>query len=426
MKRHRMLGIVALIVPMTVLLGRFARAQDQPPPAPSQEQPEVLNSGPVHEAFAEPATLQAQTGVVVPNQPPPNITEVPPAERPAGENFVWVPGYWNWDAVRNNFIWVSACWRAAPPGRYWVPGYWAQAAGGSGWEWIAGFWASASTQEAQEIEYLPAPPAPIDLEPSGAPPSSDSTWVPGCWYWRDGQYVRRPGYWLQQQTDWIWTPSHYRWTPRGYVFIDGHWDYALDRRGVLFAPVYFPPELYAQAGYSCSPTIAIDIDVLRDNLFIYPQYCHYYFGDYYDDAYVRIGIFPQFHGERNHTYYDPIYVHERWRYGHDDKRWEDNLRQVYDHRRADKDLRPARTYREMETRVAKLPEPERRKVELARPLEAMAASKTGPVKYEPLKAEDRTRFTRQATESNQFRDERVKWEAAGAAKPAAAKLPAET
>ncbi len=168
---------------------------------------------------------------------------------------------------------------------------------------------------------------------------------------------------------------------------------------MLFAPVYFPPLIYAQVGYSYSSTIAIDIDMLQGSLFIYPQHSHYYFGDHYDDAYVRIGIFPQFQGERDHTYYDPIYTHDRWRYGHDDKRWEDNLRQVYDRRRADKDLRPARTYREMESRVAKMPEPERRKVEMARPLDAIAASKTGPVKYEPLKAEDRQRVTKQASES---------------------------
>ncbi len=75
MKRLRMRGmIIALIVPMTVLLSRGVRAQVQPPPVPSQEQPEVLTSRPVHEAFAEPVTLQAQAGLVVPNQPPANFS----------------------------------------------------------------------------------------------------------------------------------------------------------------------------------------------------------------------------------------------------------------------------------------------------------------------------------------------------------------
>ena len=34
-------------------------------------------------------------------------------------------------------------------------------------------------------------------------------------------------------------PAHYVWTPRGYVFVDGYYDYSVARRGVLFAPVYF-------------------------------------------------------------------------------------------------------------------------------------------------------------------------------------------
>ncbi|MCX5638116.1 MAG: YXWGXW repeat-containing protein, partial [Planctomycetota bacterium] len=85
-----------------------------PPPTPAQEQPEVLTRGPVHEAFAEPVNLQVQAGLVAPTQSPPNIEEIPPAEKPAGKQFVWVPGYWSWDGDRNNYIWVNGCWRVAP------------------------------------------------------------------------------------------------------------------------------------------------------------------------------------------------------------------------------------------------------------------------------------------------------------------------
>ena len=100
------------------------QAQNAPPPTPADEQPEVLTRGPVHEAFAEPVSLQYQEGLVAPTQPPENIEEIPPADRPAGDQFVWVPGYWSWDGDRNNYIWVSACWRAVPPNMSWVPGYW--------------------------------------------------------------------------------------------------------------------------------------------------------------------------------------------------------------------------------------------------------------------------------------------------------------
>ena len=171
--------------------------QITPPPVPAQEQPEVLSRGPVHEAFAEPVDMQLQEGLTAPTQPPPNIEEVPPAERPAGDHFVWVPGYWSWDADRNNYIWVSACWRAVPPNMAWVPGYWSQVA--NGWEWVAGFWTPAGVEE---IEYLPAPPANDAVEAPGAPPIVDNTWVPPCWYWSDGQYIQRPGYWLAAQPGW--------------------------------------------------------------------------------------------------------------------------------------------------------------------------------------------------------------------------------
>jgi len=91
----------------------YGDATAQPPPTPAEEQPEVLTRGPVHEAFAEPVNLQVQAGLVAPQQPPAKIEEIPPADKPEGDQFVWVPGYWSWDGDRSGYIWVSACWRAA-------------------------------------------------------------------------------------------------------------------------------------------------------------------------------------------------------------------------------------------------------------------------------------------------------------------------
>src|SRR5271169_2017878 len=126
---------------LAVCLPASAQDASQPPAVPAEEMPagsQVLASGPVHEAFAKPVSMDPQAPILVPNQPPENLQEMPPAERPAGANIVWVPGYWAWDAERNDFVWVSGCWRNAPPNTYWVPGYWLQA--GNGWEWIGGFW----------------------------------------------------------------------------------------------------------------------------------------------------------------------------------------------------------------------------------------------------------------------------------------------
>jgi hypothetical protein len=382
----------------------YSAADEQPPPIPSQEQPEVLTRGPVHEAFAEPVNLQVQAGLVAPKPPPANIAEVAPAQRPAGEQFVLVPGYWSWDTDRNDYIWVSACWRAAPPNMSWVPGYWSQVTGG--WEWVAGFWTPAGIQN---IEYLPAPPALEYVQPLGPPPSEDQIWVPSCQYWYQGRYVMRTGYWLIARPGWVWVPSHYIWTPRGYVFSPGHWDYSLERRGVLFAPVYFPRPVYVRAGFFYSPSIVIDIGILQLNLFTCPRYSHYYFGDYYDDVYLRVGIFPRFQSERSRIWYDPLYVYDRWHNRRTEPRWEEHERHEYNIRRADRNLRPPRTYREMQTRQAMMPEQQRGSIRMARPMTDVVASKA-TMRFEQIDAKKQKKITAQATEVSKFREERSRLE----------------
>ena len=414
-----MRSIVAAMIVIGLAAGQlYADDTNQPPPTPDQEQPEVLTSGPVHEAFAEPVNLQVQAGLVVPDEPPATIQEVPPAERPQGAQFVWVPGYWAWDTGRHGYIWVSACWRAAPPKTYWVPGYWARVP--EGWEWIAGFWAPAGVQK---IEYLPAPPAIDNMEPLVLPPSPDDVWAPPCQYWYQGHYVLRPGYWVHGQAGWVWVPSHYTWTPRGYVFVAGHWDYSLARRGVLFAPVYLPRHVRERPGFSYQLSVAVDIGALRVNLFTYPRYSHYCFGDYYDDAYLRIGIYPRFETERIHTWYDPIYQYDRWHNHNTQPNWEEHERHEYDLRRADRDLRPPRTYHEMEVRQAKLPEPRRRDLQMARPLNAVVASKETSFKFEPVNRSERNRITRQATNVHKFGEQRDRWESPVASRKPLQPLP---
>jgi hypothetical protein len=389
---------------MLVLAGvPYGQAAEQVPPIPVQEQPEVLTRGPVHEAYAEPVDLQLQAGVVAPKQPPANIQEAPTTQMPQGGNFVWVPGYWSWDADRNDYIWVSACWRAAPPGMSWVPGYWAQVS--NGWEWVAGFWTPAGTKE---IEYLPQPPDLGSVEAPGPAPSPDYIWVPPCQYWYNDRFVLRAGYWLEPQPNWVWVPSHYIWTPRGYVFVEGHWDYLFSNRGILFAPVYFARPVYFRSAFVFSPSIVLDIGAVEISLFTYPRYCHYFFGDYYDDVYVRVGIYPWFECERYHTWYDPIYFHDRWRFRHSEPHWAEQQRHQYDIRRSDRDLRPARTYREMEMRVAKAPKKQRKDLRIAEPFTTYA--KTSRVKFERIDTKTQQKFVTQGTEVHKFQDQRRGWE----------------
>jgi hypothetical protein len=401
-----MKSTIALVM-ITIFTAGILYADDTtPPPTPSEEQPQVLTRGPVHEAFAEPVDLNTQPPVFAPIEPPASITENLPAEKPVGDQFVWVPGYWGWDSERNCYIWVSGCWRAAPPSRYWVPGYWSRT--DMGWQWVPGFWAQVSN--VQQIEYLPAPPAIPVVEPPGAPPTDDNIWVPPCWYWFGGQYVWRPGYWLAAQDGWVWSPSHYVCTPRGYVFVAGHWDYSLRRRGVLFAPVYFPGHYYERPGFSYSLSVAVDIGNLEFGLFTYPRYCHYYFGDYYDNFYIGIGIFPWYECRHHNYWYDPIYEHDRWRHHKVDRDWDNHERHEYDRRRDNKDLRPSRTYREMEQRETKLPEADRNRMRMAGPMDKIVADKKSPMKFEQVRNDTKLKISQGSTDIRKFGDDRSRWE----------------
>lgn len=384
--------IMTLMAMVMVTGALYGQTPDQPPPVPSEEQPEVLTRGPVNEAFAQPVNLEEEKGFIVPEAPPPDIEEVLPAERPVGEHFAWIPGYWAWDSDRNEYIWISGCWRAVPPGKYWIPGYWTEV--DDGWRWVAGFWASVSTEE---IEYLPAPPEITYVEePVRA--TYGKIWVPPCWYWSHGRYTLRAGYWIEAREDWVWVPSHYLWTPRGYVFVNGHWDYPLHRRGVLFAPVYFSGNIYKRARVSFSLSIVLDIGNLEFALFTRPGYNHYYFGDYYDSFYVGIGIFPWFECVTRHTWYDPIYLHDHWLHRNYKPGWQQRQWQEYARRRNDKKLRPPRTYREMERRERFLAKPLKKNFEVAVPMKRFVEKKKTTFKFQKHDPEAQKRVSRHTDE----------------------------
>src|SRR5579884_308529 len=159
--------VMLLIFPLIV---SFLAAQEPtfPPPqlpqdmgeptaVPGGEDITIQPRGPVHEAFALPSNMAPQPGPIVNKKPPDPIPEVPPEQRPEGDNVQWIPGYWAWDTEREDFLWVSGLWRVPPAGRTWVPGAWHAVEGG--YQWSAGFWAPAGQQE---MPYLPPPPASLD------------------------------------------------------------------------------------------------------------------------------------------------------------------------------------------------------------------------------------------------------------------------
>jgi len=371
-----------------------------PRPANAEEGMQVLTRGPVHEAFAETVTFDPEPGLVTPKAPPAAIEEVPPEQRLEGANVAWIPGYWGWDDERSDFLWVSGIWRALPPGRQWVPGYWGRS--GQRYQWTSGYWANA---QAAEVQYLPEPPATVEVGPNIAASSADQNWLPGCWVWQQRRYAWRPGFWATVQPDWVWIPAHYVWAPRGYVFVDGYWDYSIGRRGVLFAPVYFSAGVYGRRGFSYSPTTVIDLGVFASHLFLRPQYQHYYFGDYYAANYRGAGFYPSYAINTGRFGYDPIYAHDRWQH-RQDIGWEQRQQADFENRRDHENLRPPQTWAaqgllnasEATSRVG-LPR-------VATLLDDLRGSKNSPLRFQPVDQLERQRLAQQAQEVQRFRQQR--------------------
>jgi len=370
----------------------------QPPRPDGEYGVQVLTRGPVHEAFAETVTFDPEPGIVVNMAPPNSIEEVPPDQRPEGVNVTWIPGYTAWDDERNDYLWVSGVWRAPPPGREWVSGYWGRSS--QGFQWTSGYWGDA---QLSETEYLPEPPETVEVGPSMPSPSPDHSWIPGSWVWHHGRYAWRPGYWVTLEADWDWVPSYYTWSPRGYVFVDGYWDYSIARRGVLFAPVYFDPHVYARRDYYYSPSTVISLAVFSDHLFVRPRYNHYYFGDYYDTGYHDAGFYSRSAFQSSRYGYDPIYAHQRWEHRHD-REWEARVDADYRHRRDHIEARPARTLTAQVTlNTGGLREGG---VVIAASLDQLARSKESPIRFRTLDSEEKQNLVQRGKEVRKFREER--------------------
>jgi len=276
--------------------------------APGQGGPEVLTRGPIHEAFATPVIFNPTPPIVVPNPPPQSaVEEIPPDQKPVGADVEWIPGYWAWDDQRNDYIWVSGVWRDIPPGRQWVPGYWSQVNGGFGW--TSGFWAPTGSGPGGSFNYLPSPPESLENGPNSPQPGDNFAWAPGSWVWQNDHYGWQPGFWYQARQDWVWSPSTYQATPSGYVYNDGFWDYSLARRGLPFAPVAFGNG-FGNGPLSYTPNYVLPVAGLLANLFVRPNYGHYYYGDYYNGSGLgaNSGYVPWFGFQNNRIGYDPIYA----------------------------------------------------------------------------------------------------------------------
>lgn len=396
------LGTIAFAAGMFLVSGTKAHAYDAAYPNDSME---VLTTGALHEAYAEPTQLNPADGVVTFKAPPEAIEEIPPSEKPEGD-VIWIPGYWAWDVQRDDYIWISGVWRVAPYNRSWVPGYWSRVNGG--WSWVSGFWMAAETKS---VTYLQRPPATLELGASSPAPTPNHLWTPGSWIWTGGGYAWRPGYWVLASPTWVWQPSVYTWTPAGYVFVDGYWDYAFDNRGVIFAPVYYTAPVYVSVGYVYRPRIVIQASLLSVNLFFSTSSCHFYFGNYYGPACYGWGYRPWWYA---HGYcYQPIYVHVSWGHCRKDKDWDRKHRKDYDRKERDPDSRPPKTYEEQVALADKPGRLAEDRVELAAPIEKATPPRFATDEANIPSIPGGRSDLQVAEEVNKYADDRATWEGGG-------------
>ncbi|NQW99542.1 YXWGXW repeat-containing protein, partial [bacterium] len=369
---------------------------------------EELTRGPVHEAFAETISYDPEPGMLVKTAPPGLIEEIPPEQRLEGDNVAWIPGYWGWEEEQNDFIWISGVWRNLPPDRQWVPGYWAEAE--SRWQWTSGYWANEAVSE---VAYLPKPPKSLESGPNVAAPSRDHIWVSGSWVNHEERYAWRPGSWEPGQENWNWIPAHYQWTRRGYVFIDGYWDYDVARRGVVFAPVRFQRDNYNRPNFSYTPLMVISLNVFASHLFVRPRYGHYYFGDYYAPRYREQGFYASYSYGSGRRGYDPIDVQSRWQ-NRNDEGWARSRRANFEYYRDNESARPPQTWSAMQA----LPEDQRRgqrdNFQFAEPLNQYAASSAGGQRFQAVTADSRSRMVEQRQQVREFSKSRQQLESRAA------------
>lgn len=341
-----------------VLLSAFgfagtAYSQDPLPPLPPPdekpaklEQPQpgvkVAEKGPIHEAYAQPGAEVRGKDITAPKAPPPAINEIPPDSKPEGTNVKWIPGYWQWDQDKNDFIWVSGFYRNVPPNRAWEPGKWIEKDGKN--IYTPGFWRPTDSNS-WRVD-LPEPPKSIESGPSTPNDNPNAMWVPGGWEYRDNQFVWRAGYWAAPYRNLMWQPSQYVFNGSGYNCVPGYWDYPLENRGLLYAPVYLDQQFIQNPNWSFTPQYGIGAGDangwgnggLFESMYIGPNYNNYYYGDYsdpyglgglgfgsgYGDPLFGYGGYSPWWNSGN-GFYNPLWNHYNW-LNRNNRGWGDRAR----------------------------------------------------------------------------------------------------
>jgi hypothetical protein len=201
----------------------------------------------------------------------------------------------------------------------------------------------------RELPYVDPPPESLERGPSIPPPEDGSCYyVPGAWVYEDTRWLWRPGFWCRGYNDWVYCPPRYCWTPAGTLFVNGYWDYPLERRGLLFPPVRFPGGLL-RADFRYRPAFALNTQAVIGSLWVRPGIGGYAFGDYYGAGYARAGYKPWItYGGRGR---DPLFSHYRW-VNRNNPSWATGLADLYFDRNRGTAPRPAPTLAAQQKQLA--------------------------------------------------------------------------
>lgn len=241
----RFLSVAALVLCFGVATADDVTIVADPPATPDQitviQQPApdtkvtVIKESDADRAIRHEAVIGVEsapeTALIVRTAPPEPKPEVVQIETRPAEGFVWVPGYWRWDADRATYEWVSGTWRRSIPDLVWHPGHWQKA--GEGYTWVSGYWAPKAEPEARMVVVKEAPPASRE-EAKPASPGPDYVWIAGHWEYKAGQYNWVPGRWERPTAEgMVYVPGQWVRSGDGYAYISGHWDYPEENRTVV-------------------------------------------------------------------------------------------------------------------------------------------------------------------------------------------------
>jgi hypothetical protein len=165
------------------------------------------------------------------------------------------------------------------------------------------------------------------------------------------------------------------------------------------------------AGYEYTPSVLIDASLLSFYLFVRPSYGHYYFGDFFANEYLGLGIYPWYSVNRVPDYsYDPLLAYDQWYYGSRDPAWIRNLEAWHTYYREHPDMRPPRDMAAEQKLAGQMADrPDRSYLLIGRPLRT--SSQKSPFRLISLSLSDRKAYLASVRSARDQQAQRLSLEA---------------